>query len=198
MTWWMVGAAANTVIALAYLGIAYVIFRGLGRTQWRSNPLACATGAIFLTCAIHHGSHPLHMLLPYVGIGEQTGVAMRTAFDTWHGAGWDLVGAAVALWYWTLRERFPALVRGAALFEDLKQRQRQALEINDNIVQGLAVVKYSLDSGDLERARQTAEVTLASSRRIISDLLGEREGGHGLFHPGDLVRARPATLEPPA
>src|SRR5262249_36542634 len=149
----------NAVIALAYFGISFVIFRGLVQTrQWRSNPLACATGAIFFTCAVHHGAHPLHMLLPYAGLAKRSGLAMRTGFDSWHAAGWDIVGASVAVWYWTLRERFPALVRGAALFEDVRQRQRQALEINDNVVQGLAVVKYSLDVGDTERARETAEL----------------------------------------
>jgi hypothetical protein len=194
--WWTVAAIANTVIGLAYLGIAFVIWRGLIVTrQWRSNPLAAATGAIFFTCAVHHGAHAVHMLLPAFGVSPGQGGAMRLACESWHAAGWDVIGAGVALWYRTLRERFPALVRGAALFEDLKQRQHQALEINDEIVQGLAVVKCALDAGDTNRVRHTAELTLASSRRIISDLLGER-GGANRFGPGDLVRARAATIEP--
>jgi PAS domain S-box-containing protein len=49
---------------------------------------------------------------------------MRHAFGmSFTNAGWDLLTAALAVWYWTLRSRFPALVRGAAVFEDLRLRQ---------------------------------------------------------------------------
>ncbi|WP_285550763.1 hybrid sensor histidine kinase/response regulator [Actinoplanes regularis] len=48
---------------------------------------------------------------------------MRHAFGSSFTVGWDLVTAVVAVWYWTLRGRFPALVRGAAVFEDLRLRQ---------------------------------------------------------------------------
>ena len=64
--WWHIGAAANIVITVAYLAIAFRIIRRLrvegGRM--RDNPLAMATAGIFLTCAVHHGGHPLHQLLP--------------------------------------------------------------------------------------------------------------------------------------
>jgi PAS domain-containing protein len=36
---------------------------------------------------------------------------------------WDALTAGVGVWYWSLRGRFPALVRGAALFEDLELRK---------------------------------------------------------------------------
>lgn len=71
-------------------------------------------------------------------------------------------------------------------------RQRQALEINDNIVQGLAVAKYALDAGDDRRAYDAVSRTLTSARGIISDLLGAREAGAQLG-PGDLVRGRAAN-----
>lgn len=51
------------------------------------------------------------------------GNAMRIAFNDVYTASWDMITAAAAVWYWTLRSRFPALVRGAAVFEDLKLRQ---------------------------------------------------------------------------
>ena len=197
MEWWIVAAVANVVILVAYLAIAITIGAGLTRSrQWRSNPLGVATAAIFFSCAIHHGSHPLHMVLPYVGLEEHTGLPMRAAFQEWHVAGWDIVTAGIALWYWSLRNRFPALVRGAALFEDLKQRQRQALEINDNVVQGLAVAKYALDTGDERRAHDALELTLERARGIIGDLLGD-EGSEVRLGPGDLTRERAATVVEP-
>src|SRR6187397_259087 len=66
--WWQLTALANAVILVAYLAISFAIARGLWRTrQWRNNPLGLATAAIFFSCAIHHGAHTVHLLLPYFG-----------------------------------------------------------------------------------------------------------------------------------
>ena len=123
--WWQLTALANAIILAAYLAISFAIGRGLWQSgQWRNNPLGLATAAIFFSCAVHHGSHTVHLLLPYVGLDVHTGLIMRHAFGMgFHMAGWDVVTAAVAVWYWTLRSRFPALVRGAAVFEDLRLRR---------------------------------------------------------------------------
>jgi len=123
--WWQLTALANAVILAAYLGISFAIGRGLWQSrQWRNNPLGLATASIFFSCAVHHGSHTVHLMLPYLGRDVHAGLAMRMAFGMdFHAAGWDTVTAVLAVWYWTLRGRFPALVRGAALFEDLRLRQ---------------------------------------------------------------------------
>ena len=123
--WWQLTALANAVILAAYMAISFAIARGLWQArQWRNNPLGLATASIFFSCAVHHGSHTLHLLLPYVGWDMHAGMAMRMAFGMdFHAAGWDTVTAALAVWYWTLRSRFPALVRGAAVFEDLRLRR---------------------------------------------------------------------------
>lgn len=190
MSWWHIGAAANLVILAAYLAIAVTIARHLlpdGR--WRSSPLAVATAAIFFTCAVHHGSHPVHQLLPLVGAELEVGAAMRVAFDDWHVSGWDIVTAAVGVWYWTLRGRFPALVRRSALFEDNLERERQALEIHDNVVQGLAAAKLAFELDERDRGMVALEDTLGAARRIITELLsrpGEAAGS------GTLRRDRPA------
>ena len=194
VSWWIVAAVGNGVILAAYLAISLTIARGLTKSgQWSSNPLGVATAAIFFTCAVHHGSHPFHMLLPYVGLEEHTGLPMREAFDDWHVSSWDVVTAAVGVWYWSLRSRFPALVRGAALFEDVRQRQRQALEINDNVVQGLAVAQYSLEAGDQARAREAIEVALRSSRQIMGELLVD-DRSELCLGLEDLTREKPAVV----
>ena len=189
MAWWQVGAAVNLVILVAYLFIATTIARGLIKSGQRvaDNPLGWATAAIFFTCAVHHGSHPVHQLLPYIGLEEHVGIAMRQAFNDWHVSGWDILTASAAVWYLSLRSRFPALVRGAALFEDIKVRQRQALEIHDDIVQGLATAKLSFEMGEGDRGLRAVEETLAASRRIITGLLGE-ERTEIAFAPGDFRR----------
>ena len=70
-------------------------------------------------------------------------------------------------------------------------RRQQALEINDNIVQGLAVAKYAIDLGQSDRARTAVESTLAAARRIISDLVDEL-GEEMALGPGTLTRDRAA------
>jgi hypothetical protein len=132
------------------------------------------------------------MVLPALGIEEAHGLAMRGAFD-WHTAAWDLVTAAVGVYYLTLRGSYASVLRGAQMFEDMKVRQRQALEINDNIVQGLTVAKYELDRGKDEQTREAIEHTLRKARVLITDLLGERGTEVGLG-PGDLRRRAGATV----
>jgi hypothetical protein len=72
-------------------------------------------------------------------------------------------------------------------------RREKALEINDNIVQGLAIAKYAFDLGRMDQAQQAINDTLAAARAIISDLLEQIAPGEEL-HPGSLVRAQPASL----
>jgi PAS domain S-box-containing protein len=72
-------------------------------------------------------------------------------------------------------------------------RRREALELNDEIIQGLALAKYALESGDAPAAVRLVETTLEAVRTIVGDLLGA-EGGDAQLEPGDLVREAPARL----
>lgn len=192
---WYVGLAANAVIAVAYMAIAAHIFTGLWRTQQLSkNPLARATGAIFFTCSVGHGILAIHLALPWIGLEVASGTALRAAFTEWHMWLWPPVTSAAALTYWSMRSRFPALVRGAAIFEDVRERQRQALEIHDNVVQGIAQAKLCLETGRLEDSQEALDETLASAKGIITELLGE-EGTEIALGAGDLRRQQPAGDE---
>jgi hypothetical protein len=71
--------------------------------------------------------------------------------------------------------------------EDRRARERQALDIHDNIVQGLAEAQLAFDVGRPEQAREAVDRTLAAARRLITDLLGEPGSGTELG-PGDLRR----------
>jgi PAS domain S-box-containing protein len=66
--------------------------------------------------------------------------------------------------------------------------RKHALEINDNLVQGLALAKYRLALDDTAGALEAIGETLEEARRIVSDLQGES----GPPAPGDLRRERPA------
>lgn len=72
-------------------------------------------------------------------------------------------------------------------------RERQALEINDNIVQGLVVAKYTAQRGDVEAAIGAIDDTLVRARKIISDQLADVVSGRGI-RPGDLARAQAAGV----
>ena len=94
----------------------------------------------------------------------------------------------------TERRRAEAL---ALKVHDDEVRRRHALEINDNVVQGLALVLYLLDLGRYDAAHDAARHTLGAARTMMSDLLGPADDDALL--PGELVRAQghPGTLEQP-
>lgn len=190
---WRIGALANFVTMTAYLAITAAILVPLLREQQiKANRLGTATALIFFTCAVHHGGHTVHMLLPAFGIPSDSGLAMRQAFDL-QAVVWDIFTAFVGIYYWTLRRTYGALMSGAKLFDDLRERQRQALEINDGIVQGLATAKLALELDQHTVTREALESTLASARGLITDLLGE-VSDHPTFAPGELRRSRAALL----
>jgi hypothetical protein len=197
--WWVAGTVANLVIAVAYLGISVAILVPLVRErQLRSNPLGSATAAIFLTCAVHHGGHAVKAVLPFVsawhglGFDAASGLYTRLAWDP-EAVVWDILSAAVAIYYWSLRRNYAPLMRGAKLFEDLRERQRRALEINDDIVQGLAEAKLALQLDEREHSEEVLTATLAAARRIITDLLGE-SGDETRLGAGDLRRSAAAGV----
>ncbi len=170
--WWMLGAASNTVIAAAYLMIVYAIVRPLVASgQLRSNPMAAATAAIFLTCAVHHGAHAVHMLMPLAGVDMERGMAMRAAWGPELGL-WDLVGAAVAAYYWTLRRGLGEAVRGPQLFADQHEREQRALELNDAVLQGMVVARMALELGEERRGMKALDTSISAASAMITDLIG--------------------------
>jgi hypothetical protein len=189
--WWQIGLWANAVVSIAYLAIAYAIVRPLIETgQLRTNALGAATAAIFFTCAIHHGGHTVHMLLPYAGVEKRQGLALRTSYD-WEAASWDVVTAAVGIYYWTLRRTYGSLMRGAQLFQDMREREAQALELNDNVLQGLVVAKMALDLDQRDRAMTALEAAIGSASHMITDLLGT----HPDRSDTGMLRSQPAALD---
>jgi hypothetical protein len=187
---WQVGLAANVVIAGCYLGICWSIVMPLHRSrQLRTNALAGATAAIFFTCAVHHGAHAVHMALPSLGLDDADGLAMRQAWG-WPLATWDIVGAIVAVYYLSLRRLYSSMLVGPALFQDFRLREQQALELNDEVLQGLVVATMALDLDQPQKAREALAASMGSANRIISGLLGSQH------HDLDLIRSVPAGLSP--
>ena len=67
-------------------------------------------------------------------------------------------------------------------------RERRAIDINDNIVQGLTVAKYAIGQGHVDEGVRAMDDTLRRARQLITDQLTEATADQGGPRPGDLVR----------
>ena len=54
---------------------------------------------------------------------------------------------------------------------------RQAIEINDSLVQGMAAAKWSFDSGQVESGKEILEVTLNEAQHLVSGLIRRADMG---------------------
>lgn len=71
-------------------------------------------------------------------------------------------------------------------------RQQQGLELNDNVMQGLAVARLAIMEGDVDQALASLDRTMEAAREIIRSLLEARADGGSDLRPGELVRSRGA------
>ncbi|MHB1262283.1 MAG: hypothetical protein ACYC2H_11275 [Thermoplasmatota archaeon] len=183
-----IGITMNGVAALAYFAVSGILLVNAVRSRHVfDNPLGVATVVVFFTCGGGHAVHMLQLLDVPLGIASAAGVAIQAEYaNNLHMWVIDILTAVAAVSYWMLRRRFPALVSGAAVFEDLRARQRRALEINDNVVQGLARAKMALDMGRNSEGDEAVADTLAKARHIITGLLGDEE-----VKAGSLRRHKP-------
>jgi PAS domain S-box-containing protein len=76
------------------------------------------------------------------------------------------------------REREATAVR----LSEVKLRRRQAVEINDNIVQGVTAAMYALELEDVASCRSYLDATLSAARSMMEP-------------DEDLVRTEPASLD---
>ena len=70
------------------------------------------------------------------------------------------------------------LRRALTAASELQRRElneRHAVEINDNIIQGLALAKYRLQAGEEEESAAQVSETLREAQRLVSGLLGDAE-----------------------
>lgn len=55
------------------------------------------------------------------------------------------------------------------------ERHREAAELNDGVVQGLAAAKWALEAGRGERSLEILDQTLEKAQQLVSDLLREAD-----------------------
>ncbi len=77
--------------------------------------------------------------------------------------------------------------------QQLEERRQRALELNDDVVQGLALAQLALQADRPDQARVAIEGTLESAQALVAGLL-ESAGERGNLEPGDLVRTTAASV----
>ena len=65
--------------------------------------------------------------------------------------------------------------------------RRRALELNDTIVQGLAIAKLAFENNEPELSLRALTETLERAQQIVARLLEEIQETEGPLEPGDLV-----------
>lgn len=113
---------------------------------------------------------------------------------------WALIHAAFVLgasaanvYAWRLNEEAASETESfRRQLEERERRHRSALDINDNVVQGLTVITSALALGEIDVARDAAGKTIGAARAIMTDLLGEPNEP---VLPGSLRRASSAGVE---
>jgi CheY-like chemotaxis protein len=80
----------------------------------------------------------------------------------------------------------------AAHFRESQVRRRQALELNDSVIQGLTASILAMQAGDDETSSYYLGSTLISARRMMNEWLAPLEGTD--LEPGDLIRSAPSTI----
>lgn len=179
----------QALVAAAPVGV--LVFDSDGEIQ-SANPLAIEL------LGGNPSGRPLSEILP---AGERSGQAAAghrldgadLVLDVTVGLLGDAPGGLHHAAFFT--DAAPRLEREATAVRlgEAQERRRQALEINDSIVQLLTAASYALEQGDPGRARGYVERTIAAARGMMGDLLepsGHRVGA------GDLVRSAPSLPGP--
>lgn len=176
MDLWLFAAIANGVLFLGYTWLAIDIGIGLQRgKQWRNNPVGVATMAIFATCAVGHGIHAEHTILPMLfswAAGDMATLdAARESSSVplvwaWHGA-----TAVVVVAYLLQRQRLRLLSRGSALCEDMVLKQARAATLQERVGEVAMEARRLLEQGDTEAAMARIDDALDEARDIATDLV---------------------------
>jgi signal transduction histidine kinase len=102
-----------------------------------------------------------------------------------------VVFVLLAAGYPALAVAAAAALRRARSEVTLAEREGRALEIHDNVVQGLTQVNWALEAGAYDVARDAARAALADAQEMVGELLEEHPDGHA-FGPGSLRRRQAA------
>ncbi|MFA5566577.1 MAG: hypothetical protein WC184_11190 [Acidimicrobiia bacterium] len=158
---------------------------------WATTALFCAVFALQWATADVNDAVTVLFVFPIA--------LVALAFGVQAGVGSAFIGVALmAIWVWLSDVHMPALgwaarilpmlllgflighasdmQRRAEILEtDLavsRERQRDAAEINDTLVQSLVVAKWKLEAGDVDAGIEMIETTIHDAEALVASLLG--------------------------
>lgn len=118
---WQIGVAANLIVSVAYIAIAWSVLRPLLRERDRGlNLLGLATAGIFLSCAVHHSGHALAVAAGGHSHGPD---AFTLALVVW-----DVATMAIGILYWAVRRGDGPGTHGGQLLADPQAQRRATAE----------------------------------------------------------------------
>ncbi len=136
--------------------------------------------------------YALPVSLVALAFGRKAGVAAGVA-GVALVSGWALLaGADLSVLGWTSRmvpllllgylvgdasDRLEAADQRERTYAAVAQRHRDATEVNDTLVQGMAAAKWSLEAGRHETALKTLEDTLELGHELVSKLMRDADMG---------------------
>ena len=75
--------------------------------------------------------------------------------------------------------------KAALIAREIAARQEQALKLNDGIVQGLAIAKMAIETGEVDKGLEAIGQTLQQAKSVVAELLENLDRDRGI-HAGDL------------
>jgi hypothetical protein len=140
----------------------------------------------------------------YFAAGEITGSPFKIVLDTSESKLYESITGEAISWIIFAAFALMALLglyllrRSTVAAAELERRElneRHAVEINDNIIQGLALAKYQLQVGQGEASAAQVAETLREAQRLVSGLLGDAEVQAGQLRRE--IAAETTRPEPP-
>ena len=137
-----------------------------------------ATGAPLLLCL------PVALLATTFGMrgGIMGAAAAAALLAGWASIGWTALGPVgwlartgplvlLGLLLGDARDRLRRAENARVRLEEGERRHREAIQLNDTIVQSLSAAKWALEAGDLDGGLSIVDETLRQSNRMVSDLI---------------------------
>ncbi len=140
----------------------------------------------------------------YFASGEITGSPFKIVLDTSESDLYESISGRTLSWILFAAFALASIAglyllrRTAVTAAELQRRElneRHAVEINDNIIQGLALAKYQLQAGEGEASAEQVSQTLREAQRLVSGLLGDAEVRAGQLRRE--IAAETTRPEPP-
>lgn len=137
---------------------------------------------------IHHGT--IGVIDPKSVYNHPAAIHRPWLWAAIHGA--FVTGAALAglrSWRYAEVERERAEASAVRL-KEREIRHREAIQLNDTVVQGLVSAKYAAQLGEVDQARDAIDRTLTLAQDLVSELM---QTDIELFQPGGLRRVATPT-----